>query len=226
MARRRHVGLQGGSFNPVHLGHLRTAEEVREAAGLDEVWLVLARTPPHKHPGDVAEARHRRRMLELALGGAPGLRVETAELERPGPSYTVDTVRELAASHPDADFRLILGLDAFREVASWHRHEELLAACDLIVTSRPPEAVPGPPGALSGLWLPIAVAEAFWYDAEHQCYRHRSGRRLDFLAVTALDISASRIRELVRAGRSIRFLTPPDVVEYVAREGLYRACAT
>lgn len=221
MAARR-IGLQGGSFDPVHFGHLRAAEEVREALGLDEVWLVLARTPPHKRAEDVTDAAHRRRMLELALRAAPGLRVETVELERSGPSYTVDTVRDLGTRHPDARFSLILGLDAFRDIASWHSHEELLAACDLIVTSRPPDAVGPEPDALDRLDLPIAVARAFWYDNPHRCFRHSSGRRLDLVRVTGLDISSSRLRELVRSGRSIRFLTDPDVVAYVAAHGLYR----
>lgn len=219
----RSIGLQGGSFDPVHFGHLRAAEEAREALGLDEVWLLLARTPPHKRADEVGDAVHRRRMLELALRGASGLRIETCELERTGPSYTIDTVHELAARHPDARFSLILGIDAFREIASWHRHEDLLAACDLIVTSRPPDALSPGPEALERSGLPIAVARAFWYDASHRCFRHSSGRRLDLVPVTGLDISSSRLRELVRSGRSIRFLTDPDVVAYVAAHGLYRA---
>jgi nicotinate-nucleotide adenylyltransferase len=222
MAAPRRIGLQGGSFNPVHFGHLRAAEEVRERVGLAEVWLVLAASPPHKEGHDVADAGDRLHMLELALRGAPHLRVETCELDRPGPSYTIDTVHALRAAHPDTEFSLVLGADAFREIHSWHRFEELLAACDLVVTSRPPDEVRTGPDALSALGLPIAVREAFWYDEAQECFSHRSGRRLELVPVTNLDVSASKLRALVRSGRSIRFLTDPDVVAFISARGLYR----
>lgn len=222
MARRR-IGLFGGSFNPVHFGHLRTAEEVREQAALDELWLVLASEPPHKRPGEVADAADRLRMLELATARAPGMRIETAELERPGPSYTIDTLHTLRRCHPEVDFSAILGQDAFREIDSWHRFEELLGECDWIITSRPPVVATSGAAALTVLGAPIAVTRAFWYEPEQKCYRHRSGRRLDVLPVTGLDISASELRALVRAGRSIRFLTDPDVIDYIAARGLYRS---
>lgn len=221
MAERR-IGLFGGSFNPVHFGHLRSAEEVREQAGLAEVWLIPAAVPPHKPPGELAAAAERLRMLELALGDAPHLRVLPVELARAGPSYTFDTLRGLTAAHPDTSFALILGLDAFRELHTWHRWEELIRECDLIVTSRPPDRGAAGPDALSALGLPIAVQKAFWYETDQACFRHRSGRHLDFIPVTGLDISASRLRELVRAGRSIRFLTPPPVIAHIAAHGLYR----
>jgi nicotinate-nucleotide adenylyltransferase len=222
MPRTRRIGLQGGSFNPVHFGHLRAAEEVRELAGLDEVWLVLAASPPHKDRRDVADARHRLAMLELAVRGAPHLRIEPCELSRPGPSYTIDTVHALRASHPGVDFALVLGIDAFRDIVSWHRFEDLLGACDVIVTSRPPERVERGPDALERLAIPIAVREAFRYEAEREWFRHRSGRRLELVPVTGLDISASQLRDLVHAGRSIRFLCDRDVVSYIDAHGLYR----
>src|SRR5262249_32963665 len=125
----RRIGLFGGSFNPVHFGHLRAAEEGREGAGLEEVWLLLAAQPPHKHAHDVAAPDDRRRMLELAIGGAPHLKIETCELERSGPSYTIDTVHALRHAHPRLEISLILGLDAFREIHSWHRYADLLGEC-------------------------------------------------------------------------------------------------
>lgn len=228
---RRRIGLYGGSFNPVHFGHLRAAEEVREGARLDEVWLVPASAPPHKQARAIAPAADRLRMLELALdeghAGASsrrrGLRVEPIELERPGPSYTYDTVRSLRARHPKVDLVLILGIDSFRELHTWHEHDRLLAECDLIVTSRPPDRVAeNGPGALAAAGPAIAVAGQFCYQESEKCFFHRSGRRLDFLAVTALDISASRIRALIESERSIRFLTPNAVVEYIAAQSLYQ----
>jgi nicotinate-nucleotide adenylyltransferase len=220
MAARR-IGLLGGSFNPVHFGHLRAAEEVREDAMLDEVWLVLSANPPHKGSQEIADAADRMQMLELAIGDATHLRIEACELARTGFSYTIDTVRALSAAHPGVEFSLILGLDAFREIHSWHRYDELLGECDQIVISRPPDPLPHGAGALAALDLPIAVRQAFWYEAERECFRHRTGRRLEFRQVTGLDISASKLRSLIREGRSIRFLTAPGVVSFVAERGLY-----
>ena len=132
------------------------------------------------------------------------------------------TVAELTRRHPDASFTLVLGLDAFRDIHGWHRWDELLASCDLAVTSRPPERVVEGRDALSAAGLPIAVQEAFWYDENQACHRHRSGRRLDFHPLTALDISSTTIRRLVREGRSIRFLTEASVVDWIEARGLYR----
>jgi len=220
---RRRVGLYGGSFNPIHFGHLRAAEEVREAAALAEVRLVVANTPPHKDATDLAAAAQRMQLVELALDGVPGLRAEGVELDRPAPSFTIDTVRLLQQREPDVDFALILGLDAFREIHTWREHQALVAACDLIVTSRPPEAVRDQADALYGSHLPIAVTSGFCYEPSSKCYRHTSGRRLEFLSVTGLDISSSAIRDLLRHGRSIHFLTPAPVVRAIAAAKLYAA---
>lgn len=195
---------------------------MREAAGLDEVWLLPAAIPPHKQPHGIAPAADRLRMVELAVAGAPGLRADPAELERSGPSYTIETLEILAERHPQKTFVLVLGLDAFRDLHTWHRHEAIPAACDLLVTSRPPDAVLPGPDALERATSAIAVREAFWYEADIGRFRHQSGHRLDFLPVTALDISASAIRAAVAAGRSIRFLTPDAVVAHIASRGLYR----
>lgn len=182
-----------------------------------------AASPPHKEPWDIAPAEDRLRMVELALAGAPGLRAEPVELERGGPSYTIDTIEILQQRHPERAFVLIVGLDAFRDLHTWHRHQEIPARCDLVVTSRPPDAVQPGPDALERTTSAIAVREAFWYESDIGSFRHRSGHRLDFVPVTALDISASAVRAGVVAGRSIRFLTPDAVVAYIASRGLYRA---
>ena len=196
---------------------------MRESAALDEVWLMPAASPPHKEPWDIAPAADRLRMVELALAGARGLRAEAVELERSGPSYTIETLEILQQRHPDHAFALIVGLDAFRELHTWHRHEEVPTRCDLVVTSRPPDAVQPGPEALERATNAIAVRGAFWYDPDIGSFRHHSGHRLDFVPVTALDISASAVRAAVAAGRSIRFLTPDAVVDYIASRGLYRA---
>src|SRR5262245_34483013 len=221
-AARRRIGLYGGSFNPIHFGHLRTAVEVREAADLAEVWLVPVHVPAHKQGGGLADGSARLRMVELAIASAPELRASDVELERSGPSFTIDPVRVLKKRHPDVDFSLIVGFDAFREIHTWKDFEQLFGECDLLVTSRPPDAVRDADVRAHFDRLPIAVTSAFCYDEHIKCYAHESGHRLRFLAVTALGISASCLRERIAAGGSLAFLTPEPVVDFIARKRLYR----
>lgn len=222
------VGLYGGSFNPIHLGHLRTAIEVREQAGLEAVWLMPAHQPPHKDPAriDIAPAESRLAMVRAAIEGVDGLRAEAIELERSGPSYSIETVELLRARHPGREFALILGFDAFCEIHTWHRWKSLLADCDFIVTTRPPDAVTRGASPAQFEKLPIAVRKGFWYDERVGCYSQESGHRLEFLPVTQLDIASSALRADVARGRSIRFLVPDAVHEYIFEHGLYRAMAS
>jgi nicotinate-nucleotide adenylyltransferase len=207
------IGLFGGTFDPVHLAHLRTAEEVREALDLDRVDLVLSATPPHKAPGAQASVADRRRMLELAIADAPRFRLELCELEREGPSYSIDTIRAVQAREPTAELTFVLGADAFAEIATWKDYETIFSLCDFCVISRP---------GTRERAFPIAVENAFCYEPHRGVYVHRSGRALRFLPVTALMISASDIRRRCAAGRSIRYLVPDAVADYVATRGLYR----
>jgi nicotinate-nucleotide adenylyltransferase len=213
------VGVLGGTFNPIHLGHLRAAEEVREAEGLDEVRLVPAAVPPHKEAEGIVASRHRYRMVELAVQDAPGLRAWDVELGRPGPSYSIDTIRTLRAEvGSGVRIVFILGHDAFEEFHTWREPEAILSLCDLVVITRPPW-----PASRSIHDLCIAGGGAFRYDAASATIRHASGRGVSLLRITGLDISATAIRALVAARRSIRFLVPPAVEAYIARHGLYRA---
>ncbi|MDG2303038.1 MAG: nicotinate (nicotinamide) nucleotide adenylyltransferase [Candidatus Binatia bacterium] len=219
----RRIGLYGGSFNPIHLGHLRTAIEVRAAARLEAVWMIPAHEPPHKGPEGMAPAADRLAMLQAALEGVPELRVEPIELERTGPSYSIDTLRLLRERHAGVEFALILGFDAFRELHTWHQYETMVAETDLIVTTRPPYPVSHGANPAQFGKLPIAVTQGFWYDKNIGCYAHESGHRLEFLSVTSLDISASTVRADVARGASISFLVPDSVQSYILERGLYRA---
>ena len=207
------IGLFGGTFDPVHLAHLRTAEEVREALALDRVDLVLSATPPHKAPGTQASVAHRRRMLELAIADAPQFGLELCELERDGPSYSIDTIRTVQARESSAEVTFVLGADAFAEIATWKDYATIFSLCDFCVISRP---------GTREREIPIAVENAFCYEPNRGVYVHRSGRALRFLPVTALMISASDIRRRCAAGHSIRYLVPDAVADYVATHGLYR----
>ena len=208
------IGILGGTFNPIHLGHLRAGEEVREAEALDEVLFVPAALPPHKESATLVPAAHRLRMVELAIAGVPGFRVSTIELDRPGPSFSIDTLRALHTRLGAATrLVLVLGWDAFCEFHTWKEHTAIFGLADVVVVTRPPASVRE---------IPLAAREGFWYDPNSDVYRHGSGHVLKLQRITALDISAASIRAHVAAGRSIRFLVPPAVDSYIAEHGLYR----
>lgn len=210
------IGIYGGTFDPIHFGHLRAAEEAREQLRLDEIWFVPCATPPHKRRRRVTPAPHRVAMARLATAGHPAFRVSTVELERGGRSYTIDTLRALQAKLPAVRLTLLLGLDAFREIGTWKDYRDLFALVDLAVWTRAAEHATDPRAL-----IPVAAQRAFCYGPNRTTLVHRSGNTIHLLTVTALDISASDIRQRIQRGRSIRFLVPPAVERYLTREGLY-----
>lgn len=219
MARPDGIGVFGGTFNPIHLGHLRAAEEVREAASLAEIRFVPCAVPPHKSTEGLAPARARLDMLDLAVTGVPGFRSWDVELGRPGPSYSVDTL-EILRGELGAQARIvfIVGRDAFGDLATWRRYDRLFALCDLVVMTRPPDTHP-----LSMDDLPVAVRQAFCYDPSVGGFRHESGHHVTSLSISSLAISATDIRRRVACGQSIRFLVPSAVETYVIEHRLYRS---
>ena len=208
------IGVLGGTFDPLHLGHMRAAEVAREAASLDKVIFVPAASPPHKTEGTIAVAHHRTRMVELALRGEAYLELSMIEVERRGPSYTIDTLTKLSEEQPDASWFFITGTDAFVEIRTWHRWEELLGSYSFVVHERPgcsiervvntiPEALPGQVGE-----SPIVSTKA-------------NGPCILLLRESMLDVSSTEIRRAVQKRRSIRFLVPDVVEEYLRDHRLY-----
>jgi nicotinate-nucleotide adenylyltransferase len=187
----RAIGLFGGSFDPIHHGHLIAGQVAAERLGLDELRYMPAREQPFKRGRHAAPAADRAAMLELAVAGAPKLAVELVELDRPGPSYTAETLRELRAREPEAAFTLLLGSDAALELEAWHDAAALPGLARIVVFARAGIPVPPSPLISAGVEVP------------------------------AVEISATEIRERVRAGRSIRYWVPDRVAEYVARHRLY-----
>ncbi len=211
------IGLFGGTFNPIHLGHLRSAEEVREAFTLDRIYFVPAAQPPHKGGRDLAPATHRLRMVELAVADNPCFSASAVELERLGTSYSVDTIRHFLAVFQPASLLFIVGIDAFRELATWKDYAVIPTLCDLLVTSRPGTLTPSP-----AQLLPVALKALFWYDPTTNVYRHTSGHFLILQEIAGLDIAASTIRGKVRQGKSVRYLVPPAVEAYITHHALYQ----
>ena len=215
------IGVFGGTFDPIHLAHLRCAEEACEQLGLDRVLFVPAADPPHKTDRRVSPAHHRLAMVKLAAAGNPRFRVSTIEIERRGLSYTIDTLRSLRLRlGPSTRLTLLVGLDAFVEIGTWKDYRSLFALADFAVWSRPPGA-----RGRSRALLPVAARQDFCYADDETTLIHRTGTRIQFLTVTALDISASDIRLRFARGQSVRYLLAPAVERYVTREGLYRGRA-
>jgi len=212
----RRIGVFGGTFNPIHIGHLRSAEEVCEAQQLDRVLFIPSASPPHKRADGLASAAHRLAMVRLAIAGNPRFRASPIEIERGGPSFSVDTLRALRARMPRARFVFILGLDAFREIATWKSYGSLFTLCDMVVTSRPPRR-----GAALRAAIPVAVREEFCYRRASRTLEHRTGNQIVFQRLSDLDISASALRARLHAGLSVRYLVPPAVQRYIERHHLY-----
>ena len=185
------VGLLGGSFDPIHHGHLLVAQATLEALALTELRFVPARQQPFKEGAHGADAAQRLRMVELAIAGEPRFRVERLEIDRPGPSYTVDTLRALRAREPATAFILLVGADAASELPSWHEAEEISGLARVVMFARPAKHDLGTTG------------------------------RLEAITVPQVEISASEIRRRVRAGQSIRYWVPEAVREYIAAHRLY-----
>ncbi len=212
------VGIFGGTFDPTHIAHLRCVEEARELLDLDKILLIPAADPPHKRARAITAAHHRLAMLRSAVRGHPSFQVSTIEIDRAGPSYTIDTLRELAGAHPNWRLTLLMGIDAFAEIDTWKEYQALFDEADIGVLSRPPRQLRN----LRSL-TPVAVRGRFRYSPSRSFLIHRNQNRVYFLSVSALDISATDIRDRVRRERSIRFLVPLAVERYIEREQLYRA---
>jgi nicotinate-nucleotide adenylyltransferase len=193
------VGVVGGTFDPIHLGHVALAEWAAACAGLDRVVLVPAGRPPHRGEA-TAPAADRLEMSRLAAAGHPLLEVSDLELRREGPSYTADTLRELGARHPGAELFLVLGWDAARELRSWHRPDEVLRLARLVVVSRPGFPAPGP-----------ADLEAAGIDPS----------RVVLCGEGTPEVESTDIRRLLEEGRSLDGLVDPAVEAYLRRHGLY-----
>ena len=209
----RAIAVLGGTFDPVHIGHLRVAWEAAEALDAD-VRLMPAQVPPHRPP-PVASAQQRVRMLQLALAGQDRLTLDTRELARPGPSYTFDTLQSLRKEFGNARaLILLLGADAFAGLSSWHRWRELFELAHVVVLTRPGH-VAAWPAELAAAAVPRRVESA------QQLSAAPAGRVLE-LAVTPLEISASHVRALLAAGREPRWLLPEAVLADAGALAEYR----
>jgi len=219
------IGLFGGTFNPIHRGHLWAASEVIKRFNLDRIFLIPAALPPHKTPGPVAKADDRLEMINLAIADLAGLTVSDVELNRPGPSYTIDTIRHFKHTlAKDAQIYLIMGLDAFLELHTWKSHQDLLEQIAFIVMARPAEDYPDARQGWRILeaYLKSTLSADYQFDSEQVCYRLEGKQPVHICDIQAMDISSTKIREKVKRKQSIENLVTPEVADYIRLKGLYK----
>lgn len=190
---KKRVGIMGGTFNPIHNGHLMIAEQAREQVSLDEIWFMPARIPPHKQDKGIASVEHRMNMVKLAIADHPQFSLTTIELEREGPSYTVDTMEYLTRCYPDHSFFFIVGGDMLAILPKWHRIDELVQLVQFIGFDRP------------GSSFDITKIAA----------------RITYVTLPKWEISSTFIREMANHQQSLRYLVPPPVESYIKEHKLY-----
>jgi nicotinate-nucleotide adenylyltransferase len=190
------IGLMGGTFDPIHIGHLRAAENARESLSLDEIRFIPASVPPHR-PDPGSSALDRFAMVSLATSAHPAFVASDVEMRREGPSYTVDTLEAMRAANPDDELYLIVGSDTFPEVRTWREPGRLFGLCRVAVVHRPGEV------------RPVDLPDI---PAERVCWVEGAG----------LPISATDVRRRIREGHSVRYLVPEPVADYIRKRGLYR----
>jgi nicotinate-nucleotide adenylyltransferase len=199
------VGVFGGTFDPVHLGHLILAEQCREQGRLDEVWFIPSARPPHKLDRPLTPFAQRAEMLALAVAGHPAFRIDEIEKDRPGPSFTADTLAELHARHPDAELFLLLGSDTLPDLPLWHNPQDVVRRAGLLVVMRPGHPLLPESDLRARLQLP-----------------DETPLRLQAVEMPLIDIASRDLRRRAAAGRSLRYLVPRAVECYLQDKHLYR----
>jgi nicotinate-nucleotide adenylyltransferase len=201
----RKIGILGGSFDPVHIGHLIIAEGIADRLGLASVLFIPCHTPPHKNAANLSAGEHRRRMVELAVEGNPRFQACDVELSRGGISYSVDTVAELQAQHErETEFYFIVGADSITELATWRECKKLLTLCTVVTAVRP--------GWNLSSWQPH---EGIYTPEEIAALKGH------IMETPLIGVSSTEIRRRRQRGESIRYLVPADVEEYIVNNNLY-----
>ncbi len=204
------IGIYGGTFNPVHYGHLRTALEITQAFQLEQLRMIPCHLPPHRQVPDVS-AETRLQMLRLAVADTPGLQLDRRELDRAGPSYMVDTLQSLRAEFPQTSLLLIMGADAFAGLSNWHCWQQLPELAHIVVMTRPGFSHP----ALSEFWQARHCTDKAQLATQAAGY-------LMFETVSQLEISATYIRQIIAAGGNPQFLLPDAVLAFIKQHQLYQ----
>jgi nicotinate-nucleotide adenylyltransferase len=218
------IGLFGGTFNPVHYGHLRAAKEVCEGFALENLYFIPSALPPHKDAIDVVSVVDRLEMTRLAVTDNPEFILSDVELKRPGLSYTIDTVKHFKKSlNADVELFLVMGVDAFLEIDTWKSFKQLFRMLPMIIMTRPlPD---GRPHSLEWKNMTAFIQEnisgSYQFSEKDGCYRHDRHPPVYRFNISMLAISATKIRKMIQRGQSIRFLVPESVEKYIYERGIY-----
>jgi nicotinate-nucleotide adenylyltransferase len=208
------IGLFGGTFDPIHIGHLRVAEEIREDFSLDRIYFIPDGVPPHKRGRTITGTDERLRMVKAAIRGNRFFGVSEIEARRPGPSYTIDTLNQFGKRFEELYF--LIGIDAFSEIETWHLYKELFYHTHFIVMTRPTQNRRAPLGMFP------RVVEKDVEKVSNTVFRHTSGKRIYLHDITQMDISSTKVKELLKKHRSIRYLVPASVGKIITERGLYK----
>jgi nicotinate-nucleotide adenylyltransferase len=213
-------GILGGTFNPIHYGHLAAAEEVRDRLKLDKVLFVPSYLPPHKHEGDMPPAVQRLEMVRLAIVSNPRFSVSDIEVKRGGKSYTVETVATLRTKHPMTELYFITGLDSFLEIQTWNHWERLLALCSFVVLSRPGYRFDDLTSIdfMKGASKELAALDRG--ELKHAIYQP-DDFKICLEMIPLYDISSTDIRNRIRDSRTVKYHLPEDVETYIITNKLY-----
>lgn len=215
----RRLGILGGTFDPVHLGHLRIAEEASELLGFSRFVFIPAADPPHKAGQCITPFEHRWKMLQSAVRGNSRFELSDLEQKSSGKSYTVVTLTRLTETIPaDTQLYFLVGLDSFMEVDTWWHYRELFELARMVVGRRP-----GYPEALLQEFIRKKISAGYAWDDQTSAFIHPRFLPIHLIENTCMGISSTQIRRLVREGRSIRYLVPDDVMSYIAKSILYAA---
>lgn len=220
------VGLFGGTFNPVHMGHFRVSCDVKNRFGLDRILVVPSAIPPHKSSVEIASARDRLEMVKLCFKDLPGFEISDIELKRKGPSFTIDTINALLSEFPDSmDLFLIIGTDAFFEIHTWYAFKKLLESVKLIVMTRPGDNVESDKlkEKRAGFYLADKIADGYQWSSKKKCFFHKTNKTIFFCDVSQLNISSTKIRNCFKEkSRVSETLLNNEVADYILKKGLYQ----
>ncbi|MGE0131614.1 MAG: nicotinate-nucleotide adenylyltransferase [Blastocatellales bacterium] len=227
--RLRRIGIYGGTFDPIHNGHLKVAEVILNAFALDRMVFVPAFTPPHKRKQTITSPFHRMAMLALATGDWPKMFVSTIELEAPSRPYTIETLERLQTEFHPVRLFFVMGADSFREVTSWREHERILSEYDIVVAMRPGcHGSESDEESAAGRLAPqlrtriVDLRGGAYPSSRDLANKDLESPRIYLTDYVAVDVSATRIREAVEQGRSVDDLVPPPVAAYIEKYELYR----
>jgi nicotinate-nucleotide adenylyltransferase len=221
----KRVGLLGGTFNPVHFGHLRSAVEVQRRFALESVCFIPSAIPPHKDSSSVADAEDRLEMIRMAISGYSAFTVSDVELKRSGLSYTIDTVKHFKTFQSDqTGFYLITGLDAFLEIDTWKSFRELFSLVPFIVMKRPGFNYKNSAAGTNNLgsFLDEKISKGYFFSERDSCYIHEMYKPVYICEVSQMDISSTKIRGMVQKGEPVSFLVPSNVELFIKSKGLYK----